>query len=194
MLAIIAAKSNNNVIGFEGKMPWKQRNDLQRFKALTYGHTCIMGRKTLQSMGKPLPNRTNIVLTNHIVPFLMAYQMEYPESKTQNSIGMTVMSNLEEACKKFYKMEFPNHMYLPTGFIIGGQSLYEAGMSKAQMLYITEIDCDVKGDAFFPEIDPTIWIKVAEEKYKADVDNQYDYKFVTYAHVVKPIVWENSAS
>lgn len=179
MLAIIAAKSKNNVIGFDGKMPWRQKNDLQRFKALTYGHTVIMGRKTYESMGgKALPNRENYVLTTNIVPFCEIHKKPGP-------LGMdcTVMSDLEHACNKFYKYRFPDHMYLPTGFIIGGERLFREGMEKADLMYITEIDCEVQGDAFFPEIDLKVWKKVAEEKYKADADNQYDYSFVTYARI-----------
>jgi dihydrofolate reductase len=183
MLAIIAAKSKNNVIGFEGKMPWKQRNDLQRFKSLTYGHSVIMGRKTYASMGgKALPNRSNYVLTTNISVFCELYKKPGP-------LGMdcTVAEDLEHVCKKFYKMEFPNHMYLPTGFIIGGERLYRDGMEKADLLYITELDCEVEGDAFFPEIDLMKWKKVSEEKYKADEHNQYDYSFVTYARIPPPL-------
>jgi len=182
MLAIIAAKSKNNVIGFEGKMPWKQRNDLQRFKALTYGHTVIMGRKTYASMGaKALPDRRNIVLTNHVVQFCEVFKKPGP-------LGMdcTVMSDLEQACRPFHKHDFPYHMHLETGFIIGGERLFREGMEMANVMYITELDCEVKGDAFFPEIDPAVWKQVAIERYKADEHNQYDYSFITYARIPKP--------
>lgn len=181
MLAIIAAKSKNNVIGFEGKMPWKQRNDLQRFKALTYGHTVIMGRKTYASMGgKALPDRTNIVLTTNIIPFCEIY------NRPGKGLDCTVMSDFKQACDEYYRHKFPNRMQLASGFIIGGERLFREGMEIADRMYITELDCEVNGDAFFPEIDPTVWKKVAEEKYKADEHNTYDYSFITYARIPAP--------
>jgi dihydrofolate reductase len=181
MLAIIAAKSKNNAIGFENKMPWKQRNDLQRFKSLTYGHTVIMGRKTYASMGgKALPDRSNIVLTTNVIPFCEIY------NRPGKGMDCTVMSDLKQACRPFHIHDFPYHMHLETGFIIGGERLFREGMEMANVMYITELDCEVKGDAFFPEIDPSVWKVVAQEKYKADEHNQYDYTFLTYARIPKP--------
>jgi len=181
MLAIIAAKTKNNVIGFEGKMPWKQRNDLQRFKALTYGHTVIMGRKTYASMGgKALPDRQNIVLTSNVVQFCEIY------NRPGQGLGCTVMSDFEQACRPFHKHDFPYHMHLETGFIIGGERLFTDGMKIANVMYITELDCELKGDAFFPPIDPTVWKQIAIERYKADEHNTYDYSFITYARIPEP--------
>lgn len=177
MLAIIAARSKNGVIGFEGKMPWKQKNDLQRFKGLTYSHDVIMGRKTFESMGgKALPNRSNTVVTTNILLMCELYPGKGP-----TGLEVTLTDNFQHACKKFHQIEFPDHMYQPTGFIIGGERLYREGMEFADMIYLTEIDCEVEGDAFFPEIDLNVWKKVAEEKYLADENNQYNYSFVTYA-------------
>lgn len=161
MLALIAAKSKNNVIGFQGAMPWRQRNDLQRFKALTYSHTVIMGRKTFDSMGKALPNRDNIVMTR---------------TKAEIPCAM-VLSDFDAVCAAFTKMD------TPTAFIIGGEQLYLEGMAKAGIMYLTELDCEVQGDAFFPLIDPVVWKKVSEEKYLADDSNQYNYSFITYARI-----------
>lgn len=178
MLAIIAAKSNNNVIGFEGNMPWKQRNDLQRFKALTYGHSVIMGRKTYESMGaKALPDRENIVLTSDITKFLEEHR------KPAATQDCTVMDDLKQACRPFYMHAFPYRMQLATGFIIGGERLFTEGMELANMMYITELDCTVQGDAFFPEIDPKVWKKIAVEQYERDHYNTYDYSFVTYVRI-----------
>lgn len=186
MLAIIAARSKNGVIGFEGKMPWKQKNDLQRFKALTYGHDVIMGRKTFESMGgKALPNRQNTVVTSNILLMCQLYPGKGP-----NGMDITLTDNFAHSCERFYKMSFPHRMYLPTGFIIGGERMYREGLEMADRIYLTEIDCEVQGDAFFPEIDLNVWKKVAEEKYKADADNQYDYSFVTYARKPPPPTME----
>lgn len=181
---MIAAKSRNNVIGVNGKMPWRQDNDLQRFKALTYGHTVIMGRKTYDSIRKPLPGRTNYVVTRNIGPFIEVNRETLWPSHWNG--GASVYGDFDKAIESFYKMQFPDHMHLETGFIIGGGELYAQGMDKANVLYITEIDVEIpNGDAFFPEIDPTVWKRVALEKYKADATNQYDYNFVTYARIPK---------
>jgi dihydrofolate reductase len=181
MLALIAAKSRNNVIGVNGKMPWRQDNDLQRFKALTYGHTVIMGRKTYDSIRKPLPGRSNYVVTRNISPFL---EINNATLFPGNGTGASVYGELDQAIENFHKARFPYHMHLETGFVIGGGELYAQCMDKAHKLYITEIECDVEnGDAFFPEIDPTVWKKIAEEKYKADDRNQFDYNFCTYTRI-----------
>jgi dihydrofolate reductase len=171
MLALIAAKSKNNVIGFEGAMPWRQKNDLQRFKALTYSHTVIMGRKTFDSMGKALPHRDNIVMTR---------------TKAEIPCAM-VLSDLAAACEAFTKMG------TPTAFIIGGEQLYREGMLRADLMYVTELDCEVQGDAFFPAIDPAVWKKVSEEKYLADDSNQYNYSFITYARIPAKVAGQGTS-
>jgi dihydrofolate reductase len=89
----------------------------------------------------------------------------------------------ENAVERYIHKQFPYRLELPFGFIIGGGEIYRQGMKHAKLMYITEIDCEVEGDAFFPDIDMTVWKKVAEEKYQADAHNQYDYNFVTYARI-----------
>ena len=128
MISMIVAMSQNRVIGKLGKMPWNIAEDLQYFKALTTGHTIIMGRKTFESIGRPLPNRVNVVLT----------QDENYEAK-----GCHIVHSIEEIMEKYYNEE-------EELFIIGGSTLYSAFMSYATKIYMTLIEAEVNGDTYFP--------------------------------------------
>jgi dihydrofolate reductase len=125
---IIVAIGKNLVIGRENKLIWRISDDLKRFKNLTTGHPIIMGRKTFESIGKPLPNRTNIIVTRN-KDFIIE--------------GCLSCNSLEEAIQKAY--EFNSQI-----FIIGGQEIYKQALEVADRLYITLIDAEEKGDAFFP--------------------------------------------
>ena len=124
--------TNNRVIGKDNEMPWHLSDDLKNFKKLTLGKTVIMGRLTYDSIGKPLPNRRNIVL-----------------SRSLKDKKVNVLSNVEEALKETSSEE--------EVFIIGGQDIYSQTIKKATKLYITMIDCEIKGDKFFPNIDLSEW-------------------------------------
>lgn len=128
MISMVVAMSRNRVIGKAGKMPWNIPEDLQYFKALTTGHTVIMGRKTFESIGRPLPNRLNVVLT----------QDENYEAK-----GCHIVHSIEEIMEKYYNEE-------EELFIIGGSTLYSAFMSYATKIYMTLIEAEVNGDTYFP--------------------------------------------
>lgn len=175
MLALIVAKSKNNVIGFNGKMPWRQKNDLQRFKALTHGHTVIMGSKTYAAIGnKPLAGRKNVIISRRPAG-------EFTGLHTKGE-RISVQSDLNQVTRDYYVgHDSPGWMDFETAFIIGGAEIYRQAIQDVDKLFITELDCEVEGDSTFPDIDLDIWEKIAEEKYTADSDNEYNYTFVTYS-------------
>ena len=141
MISIIAAVSNNGVIGVDNKLPWDLPEDLKRFKELTTGNVVIMGRKTYESIGKPLPNRINIVITRNKDFFV-------PDVLTANSLNSAL---LKAGGNKDI-------------FIIGGGEIYEQSMGFADKLYITEVDMEVEGDTKFPTISDQ-WSVTEENKF-----------------------------
>lgn len=157
MLSLIAALSENNVIGVDGKLPWYLPRDLKYFKAKTLGKSIIMGRKTFESIGKrPLPDRQNIVITR---------QADYVAP------GCQVCTSLEEACAQATSEEI---------FIVGGSSLYSEALPKADKLYLTRIHTKVAGDTVFPKFDETEWTLIDEEHFSADEKNALPMTFRTY--------------
>lgn len=161
MISIIAAVGKNNEIGKGNTLLWHMPADLEHFKKITSGHPVIMGRKTFESIGKPLPNRQNIVITR---------------DKTYLRHGVNVVHSLEEALRRAQgKQEI---------FIIGGGELYKQIMPFADKLYITRVDAeDSVADAFFPEIIPIIWNEVSREEHKKDEKNPFDYTFSVYERI-----------
>ena len=159
MLSIIVAASDNNVIGNKGQLPWTLAADFKRMKELTMGHPLIMGRKTHYSIGKPLPGRTNIVITR-------VWNMEIP--------GCEVADSLERA------IEIARATKTDEAFIFGGGEIYKQAMQSADRIYLTRVHAEVEGDAFFPTIDPKQWKEVACENHSADEDNQYPFSFIMY--------------
>ena len=159
MMTIIAAVAQNNAIGFENKLIYWLPNDLKRFKALTTGHTIIMGRKTFESLPKgALPNRRNIVLSRQ---------------STFTAPGAEVFHSLEEALKACKPEE--------ELFIIGGSSLYQEALGQADRLCLTHIeDTPEQADAFFPEIDKTVWTVENEEAHDTDEKHEFLYRFTDY--------------
>jgi len=141
LVSIIAAMARNRVIGKDGKMPWHLPGDLKRFKKLTTGHIVIMGRKTYESIGKPLPNRTNIVVTG---------KADYDVSQA------VVVHSLETAISRARQIS-ECHGPPKEIFIIGGAKIYEQTMDFADRIYLTHIDAIFEGDTYFPEIDGKIW-------------------------------------
>ena len=157
MISLIVAKSQNNVIGRCNDLPWYLPADLRHFKELTAGNTVVMGRNTFDSIvariGKPLPERENIVLTH---------------DRTFSTPGVQAIHNIDELDE--------NETY----FIIGGAEIYKLFIGRADRIYITEVNAKVEGDTFFPDVDPVIWQEVSRESHMADQNNQYDYDFVIY--------------
>nr|WP_297531776.1 dihydrofolate reductase [Thalassolituus sp.] len=160
---MIVAVAENGVIGRNNALPWYLPNDLKYFKQTTMGKPVIMGRKTYESIGKPLPGRTNIVITR---------QADYqPE-------GVKVVSSVEAA------RELAESVCLIDGqeeaMIMGGAEIYTLALPHTDRLYLTEVHADVEGDAFFPEYDKSLWQEVAREDFAAEGPNPYNYSFVVY--------------
>jgi dihydrofolate reductase len=131
IISIIAAVSNNNVIGKDNKLPWHLPGDLKRFKELTTGHTIIMGRKTFESIGRPLPSRRNIVVTRN---------------KDYKADGVEIIHSIKEALDLVKNED--------EVFIIGGEEIYKLALPMANKIYLTRINKEYDGDAFFPELGP----------------------------------------
>jgi dihydrofolate reductase len=159
MLSIIVAMGKNNIIGINNDLPWKLSGDLKYFSKTTTGKSVLMGRKTFDSIqskiGKPLPNRRNYIL-----------------SRTENNIaGTEIVKDLPNFILQHKDEEI---------FIIGGASVYNQALPLVNRLYITEVDCDIKGDAFFPKFDINDWQLINEEPHFKDDKNEYNYTFKIY--------------
>jgi len=156
-IIIIAAIANNNALGKDNKLIWHLSADLKRFKKLTTGHHIIMGRKTFESIGKPLPNRTSIIITRN-----KGYQQE----------DCLVANSLEEAIKMVKNDASP--------YIIGGAQIYKEAIKIADKLDITFVHHSFEADVFFPKIDLNIWKEVSRETFEPDKKNKFKYSFVSY--------------
>ncbi|EOZ95569.1 Dihydrofolate reductase [Indibacter alkaliphilus LW1] len=164
-ISIIVAKANNNAIGKNNQLIWKLSSDLKLFKKITSGHYIIMGRKTYESVGKPLPNRTSIVITRN------------PEFQLPD--GHIVCHSLQEA------IQLCIGKHLNQVFIIGGAEIYKQGLELSDELLVTEVNASPEADVFFPPIDPSKWKKVSSESYRKDDKNEFDFDFVTYKRIKK---------
>ena len=154
MIKIIVAMSKNRVIGNNNELIWKLSSDLKRFKELTTGHSVVMGRKTYESIGKPLPNRRNIIITRNL---------EYSVD------GCEIVSSLEEA------LLLTNN----DCFIIGGGEIYNQSIKLADKIYLTMVHKEFEGDTTFPELDKE-WVKMSRKDFEADEKNEYNYSFIEY--------------
>jgi dihydrofolate reductase len=154
-LSIIVAMSSNRVIGVNNTLPWHLSEDLKHFKSLTTGHTIIMGRKTYESIGRPLPNRRNIVISRN---------------KEASYEGAEVVHSIEDA---FSISRNDNEV-----FVIGGSNIYQQALSLVDHLYITEIKKRFSGDAYFPEINKQIWVESSREDHITN--DGLEFSFVKY--------------
>lgn len=159
-ISLIVAKARNNVIGKNNQLVWKLSGDLQHFKRTTLGHHVIMGRKTFESMGKPLPGRTSIVITRN-----KDYQVPSPHH---------VVHSLDEALK------IVEEKGLEQSFILGGAEIFKQALPLTDEMIITEVNATPDGDTFFPSVDYSAWVKVSEENHPKDEKNEYNYTFVIY--------------
>ncbi|WP_410221036.1 dihydrofolate reductase [Pedobacter sp.] len=155
-LSIVVAVSANNAIGKENELLWHLPADLKHFKNITSGHTIIMGRKTYESIGRPLPNRRNIVITRN-----KDYKIE----------GAEVVHSLDNAIDLLGEYE--------EGYIIGGEQIYNIALPFCGKIYLTTVHHHFDADAFFPEIDKSIWKETEKVENKADDKNEFDYTFST---------------
>jgi dihydrofolate reductase len=157
-LSILVAMAQNRVIGKDNALPWRLPSDLKRFKALTMGHPIIMGRKTYESIGRPLPGRTCIIVTHQ------------PEYKIE---GAMVVHSVATALRTCY-----NNKDTAESFIIGGTEIFRQTLPVCDRLYITEIQRNFAGDVLFPEFNRGEWRETSREKYCLDEDNGLEYHFV----------------
>lgn len=154
MIRIIVAMSKNRVIGNNNQLIWKLSSDLKRFKELTTGNSVVMGRKTFESIGKPLPNRRNVIITRN-----NEYVVE----------GCEIVSSLEEA------LLLTNN----NCFIIGGGEIYKQALDITDKIYLTLVHKEFEGDTQFPELDKQ-WAKISRKDFEADEKNEYKYSFIEY--------------
>jgi len=162
-IVLIAAFAQNRVVGINNTLPWHLPEDLKYFKRTTTGKAIIMGRKTYDSIGRPLPNRTNIVISRN------------SELKIE---GVKVVDSLQAAIDLAKEVNFINGV--EEVMVIGGASIYEEALPKADRLYLTHVHAEVKGDAYFPEVDFSQWQEISRDDYAASESNPYDYSFVVY--------------
>ena len=156
-VSLIVAMANNRVIGVNNTLPWHLPADLKHFKALTMGHHIVMGRKTYESIGKPLPGRTSVVVTRNA---------------SYSAPGVTAVNSLPaaiSACDDDDEI-----------FVIGGAELYLQAITLADRIYLTEIDADIRGDAYFPEFNPGEWQEVSRETHSQPEPQLLQYHFVIY--------------
>lgn len=162
IISLIAAHSKNRVIGKNNDLPWRLPDDMKYFMQTTKGHVVVLGRKNYQSLPekfRPLPNRTNIVITR---------------SKDFEAPGCTIVHSLEDAIalgKKSGEQEL---------FVIGGAEIYAMALPIANRLYLTEIDAILDGDTFFPAWDKSRWVETLRQHHARDERHQYAFDFVVY--------------
>lgn len=162
MLSIIVAKAKNNIIGKDNKLVWHLPEDLRHFKELTTGHKIIMGRKTFESLGRVLPNRKHIIFSQN------------PDFKVKDENVEVVHSLLQ--IQELIEGE-------EEAFVIGGAMIYNFLMPYVKKMYVTQIDQEFDGDAFFPVISENTWKEVSREKGTKDETNNLDYEFITYERI-----------
>jgi dihydrofolate reductase len=165
-LSLIVAMSENRVIGREGQLPWRLSADLRRFKQLTMGHHLIMGRKTWESIGRPLPGRTSLVISRN------------PEYRAEGAVVLPDLPHAMDAASGDDEV-----------FVIGGGQIYRQALPQADRVYLTLIHASIAGDTHFPELEPETWC-LAEEpsRHPDDHKNEYPYSFLVYQRAVRKAI------
>lgn len=159
IISMIAAVGQNNELGANNDMLWRMPNDFKFFKRTTMGHPMIMGRKTLESLGGPLPGRTHLVVTRN---------------RDFSAEGVLVFHSFEEALNQAAELD-PDEV-----FIIGGGEIYKQGLPFAEKIYLTRIEGKFpKADTYFPKLDSEEWKEIERKAHKADERHKYDYAFTT---------------
>ena len=162
-ISVIAAMSENRVIGRDGSLPWHLPTDLARFKAITTGHTVIMGRKTFESVGQPLPNRRTIIITRN---------------NDYQCAGVFIAHSLDEALDHAARED--------EIFILGGEAVYRIALPRADCLYLTIVHATIEGDTYFPTLDFDDWKLVEDERYEVDDRHAYAFSFRRYERTSTP--------
>lgn len=158
MISFIAAIGKNRELGFGNKLPWYLPDDLKRFKDITKGHTVIMGQKTFESIGRPLPKRRNIVGT---------------KDPNFRATGVEISTDLEKVLAE-------SHDASEEIFVIGGGIVFKIALPYASKIYLTHVDVELPADSFFPEFDPLEWKIISEEFHPKDEKHLYDFTFKIY--------------
>lgn len=152
MIHLVVAVAENGAIGKDNQLLWHLPDDLKQFKKLTSGHTVVMGRKTYESIGKPLPNRTNVIITRN---------------ENYEAPGCIVVSSLEQA------IQTESDVY-----IIGGAEIYQQALPFTDRIHLTEVQASVEGDTFFPKLDSAKWHELSRETHPTDEKHRYAFDFV----------------
>jgi dihydrofolate reductase len=168
-VSLIAAVAENGVIGRGGKLPWRLSADLRRFRKLTMGHPIIMGRRTWESIGRPLPGRTSIVITRQT-----RFRTPFPEAPIVHDMNAALAAAAAA----------------PGGdseaFVIGGAEIYAAALPNVRRLYLTRVLAEVSGDARFPPLVERAWQLMTSENHAADAKNDYAHTFEVYERIMDP--------
>lgn len=163
IISHLVALSNNFVIGVNNDLPWKLKKDLQHFSSYTQNKAIVMGRKTYESIGRPLPNRKNIVIS----------------SSLNAQEGIEIVSSLDqgiEVAKQWNKAKAKIEEIV----LIGGGYVFEESKNMVNKLILTRVDCDIVGDVFYPKIDFSSWEKISVELFEQDDENEYDFSIETF--------------
>jgi len=160
-LSIVAALSENRVIGRGAEIPWRLRDEQQAVKKLTMGHCLVMGRKTWDSIGRPLPGRTSIVITRD-----PSFAVDFEEVVVVRDFDAAVAAARESGDDE--------------AFVFGGAAIYGLALPRADVLYLTRVHATIEGDTFFPEFDEAAWKLVGEERHEADARNEHAFTIQRY--------------
>ena len=167
IISNVVAMSNNLVIGVNNDLPWSLKDDLAHFKKYTTGKIIVMGRKTYESIGRPLPNRVNFVIS----------------STLKDIEGVSIFTSLEDAIEaaKIYNLdqEIANEIA-----IIGGGYLFRDSIDSFNKIILTRVDCSIDGDVYYPEIDFSNWELISSDEFLKNEDNQYDFAVETYKKIM----------
>jgi dihydrofolate reductase len=156
-VSFIVAKSENNIIGINNKLPWHLKDDLQNFKKITMGHHILMGRKTFESIGKPLPGRMSLVVSSE------------PKANQDSVLWFSSIFRAIKQAERNGESEL---------FIIGGEKVFKSALSLCDRIYLSEVHGDIKGDTYFPNLSLKNWKKISEQKFPKNADNDYEFTFV----------------
>ena len=162
VISHLVALSNNFVIGVNNDLPWKLKKDLQHFSAYTQNKAIVMGRKTFESIGRPLPNRKNIVIS----------------SSLESQESLQVVPNLNQAIEVANQWNKDNSAEEEI-VLIGGGYVFEESKNIVNKLVLTRVECEIDGDVFYPQIDLSDWKETSRESYKRDSENEYDFRIET---------------
>ena len=162
IISHLVALSNNFVIGVNNDLPWKLKKDLQHFSAYTKNKAIVMGRKTFESIGRPLPNRKNIVIS----------------SSLESQESLEVVPNLNQAIEVANQWNKDNSAEEEI-VLIGGGYVFEESKNIVNKLVLTRVECEIDGDVFYPQIDLSDWKETSRESYKRDSENEYDFRIET---------------